>query len=62
MMINRRVLMAGSLATVASAAVKGAPLADDAHSRRDGYGAAATLADLQSDVRLKNAITKYCNK
>jgi endo-1,4-beta-xylanase len=62
MMINRRELMAGSLAAAASAAVKGAPLAADAHSRRDGYGAAATLADLQSDVRLKNAITKYCTQ
>ena len=62
MMINRRELIAGSLATAASATVKGAPLAADAHSRRDGYGAAATLADLQSDVRLQSAVKRYCTQ
>ena len=62
MMINRRQLIAGSLATAASAAVKGAPLTAGVHTRRDGYGVAVTLADLQSDVRLQNAITRYCTQ
>src|ERR1700674_1619232 len=63
MKINRRELIAGSLAAAASGAVGCAPLlAAAARSRRDGYGAAVTLADLQSDVRLKNAVTRYCTQ
>jgi endo-1,4-beta-xylanase len=63
MKINRRELIAGSLAAAASGAVGCAPLlAAGARSRRDGYGAAVTLADLQSDVRLKDAVTKYCTQ
>jgi len=62
MKINRRELIAGSLAAAASAAVGAAPTAASARSRRDGYGAAATLADLQSDARLKDAITRYCTQ
>jgi endo-1,4-beta-xylanase len=61
MKINRRELIAGGLAIAASGSVRGAPAAS-ARVRRDGYGAAATLADLQSDVRLRNAIPKYCTQ
>ncbi|MBV8925530.1 MAG: endo-1,4-beta-xylanase [Bradyrhizobium sp.] len=62
MMVNRRQLIAGGLAAAASGVVKSAPLAADARSRRHGYGAAATLADLQSDARLQNAIARYCTQ
>jgi endo-1,4-beta-xylanase len=61
-MMNRRQLMAGGLAAVASAAVKGATPAAGVSTRRDGYGAAVVLADLHSDARLKDAITKYCTQ
>ena len=62
MKINRRELIAGSLAAAASAAVSAASPAASARSRRDGYGVAVTLADLQSDVRLRDAITRYCTQ
>jgi endo-1,4-beta-xylanase len=62
MKIDRRQLIAGGLAVAASGAARGASPAASTHSRRGGYGAAATLADLQSDVRLQNAITKYCTQ
>src|SRR5579859_3992577 len=62
MKIDRRQFIAGSLAAAASTAVRAAPPAASARSRRDGYGAAVTLADLQSDVRLKDAVTKYCTQ
>ncbi len=61
-MINRRELIAGSLATAASTTVRAASPAANTRSRRDGYGAAVTLADLQSDVRLKNAIIRHCTQ
>jgi endo-1,4-beta-xylanase len=61
-MINRRELIAGSLATAVSTTVRAASPAANTRSRRDGYGAAVTLADLQSDVRLKNAITRHCTQ
>jgi endo-1,4-beta-xylanase len=62
MKINRRELIAGSLAAAASTALRAASPVAGARSRRDGYGAAVTLADLQSDVRLKNAVTRYCTQ
>ncbi|HLZ02383.1 MAG TPA: endo-1,4-beta-xylanase [Bradyrhizobium sp.] len=62
MKINRREVIAGGLAAAASAVVRGAPLAASAGDRRNGYGAAVTLADLQSDVRLKDAVTRYCTQ
>jgi endo-1,4-beta-xylanase len=62
MKINRRKLIAGSLAVAASGAVRGATPAASVRTRRDGYGAAATLADLQADGRLKSAIIKYCTQ
>jgi endo-1,4-beta-xylanase len=61
--ISRRKLIAGSLAAAASGTIGNAPLlAAGAAGRRDGYGAAVTLADLQSDVRLKTALTRYCTQ
>ena len=63
MKINRRELIAGSLAAAASGAVGCAPLlAEGSRGRRDGYGAAVTLADLQSDVRLREAVNAYCTQ
>jgi endo-1,4-beta-xylanase len=62
MMVNRRQLIAGSLAAAASVSVNGAPLAAGTRGRRDGYGAAVTLADLQSDARLRNAVTRHCTQ
>lgn len=62
MNINRRELIAGGLAAAATAAVRGAPLAESGRGRLDGYGAAVTLADMQSDIRLKNAVTRYCTQ
>ena len=61
--ISRRKLIAGSLAAAASGTIGNAPLlAAGAAGRRDGYGAAVTLADLQSDARLKTALTRYCTQ
>ena len=62
MKINRRQLIAGGLAAAASAAVHGTPVPSGERDRRLGYGAAVTLADLQSDVRLKDAVTRYCTQ
>ena len=62
MKINRRQLIAGSLAAAASASARAASPGASARSRRDGFGAAATLADLQSDVRLKDAVSRYCTQ
>jgi endo-1,4-beta-xylanase len=56
--INRRELIAGSLAVAATGTVRGASPAAAARGRRDGYGAAVTLADLQSDVRLQSAVKR----
>jgi endo-1,4-beta-xylanase len=61
--ISRRKLIAGSVAAAASATIGNAPLlAAGAAGRRDGFGAAVTLADLQSDARLKTALTRYCTQ
>jgi endo-1,4-beta-xylanase len=62
MKINRRQLIAGSLAVAASGTVRGASPAASPLGRRDGFGAAVTLADLQSDVRLQNAVKRYCTQ
>jgi len=63
MMINRRELIAGGFAAAASEAVFCAPLlAAGTSIRRNGYGAAVTLAGLQSDVRLKEAVIRYCTQ
>jgi endo-1,4-beta-xylanase len=62
MKINRRKLIAGCLAAAVSAAAKGAPPAAGERDRRLGYGAAVTLADMQSDIQLRNAVTKYCTQ
>ncbi|HLJ00699.1 MAG TPA: endo-1,4-beta-xylanase [Bradyrhizobium sp.] len=62
MKINRRGLIAGGLAAIASGTLNGLPLHAASGGRRDGYGAAVTLADLQADVRLRDAVTRYCTQ
>ena len=62
MTMNRRQLIAGGLTAAASVAVHGTPRAAMARGRRDGYGAAVTLADMQSDTLLRDAVTRYCTQ
>src|ERR1700761_8632424 len=62
MMINRRQLIAGGLAAAASGAARAVPLPAGTGGRRNGYGAAVVLADLQTNAELKNAITTYCTQ
>jgi endo-1,4-beta-xylanase len=60
--INRRELIVGAAALVASGAVSSTAVAAGAYSRRAGFGAAVTLADLQAEPRLRAAVSQYCTQ
>ncbi|WP_369726110.1 endo-1,4-beta-xylanase [Bradyrhizobium sp. LLZ17] len=60
--LDRRDFLLGSAATLAAGASASALPASKLAQRRPGYGAAATLWDLQADPRLGEAISTYCTQ
>nr|WP_249807270.1 MULTISPECIES: endo-1,4-beta-xylanase [unclassified Bradyrhizobium] len=58
---RREFLLGGAAALAAGAAASAAP-ASKLAQRRPGFGAAATLWDLQADPRLGDAISTYCTQ
>jgi len=61
--LDRRKFLLGSAATLAAgASASAAPPASKLAQRHQGYGAAATLWDLQADPRLGEAISTYCTQ
>ncbi|WFU39625.1 endo-1,4-beta-xylanase [Bradyrhizobium sp. CB82] len=59
--LDRREFLLGSTAALAAGSSAGAQTSKQL-SRRPGYGAAATLWDLQADARLGEAISRYCTQ
>jgi endo-1,4-beta-xylanase len=59
--LDRRAFLLGSAVALA-AGTSAAAQTSKLLSRRPGYGAAATLWDLQADPRLGDAISKYCTQ
>ncbi|RZI39360.1 1,4-beta-xylanase, partial [Herbaspirillum sp. HC18] len=59
---DRREFLLGSAAALAAGASASAAPASKRAQRRPGYGAAATLWDLQADPRLGEAISTYCTQ
>jgi endo-1,4-beta-xylanase len=60
--LDRREFLLGSAATLATGASASALPASKLAQRRPGFGAAATLWDLQADPRLGEAISTYCTQ
>ena len=60
--LDRREFLLGSAATLAAGASASAVPAAKLAQRRPGFGAAATLWDLQADPRLGEAISTYCTQ
>lgn len=60
--MNRRELVVGATALAASIATGSASRAASASSRRAGFGAAVTLADLQAEPRLRASVTQLCSQ
>jgi endo-1,4-beta-xylanase len=60
--LDRRELLFGAAAILASGASASAQTAPRQLNRRPGFGAAATLWDLQADSRLGEAISTYCTQ
>ena len=60
--LDRREFLLGSAAVLAAGASASAVPASKRAQRRPGFGAAATLWDLQADPRLGEAISTYCTQ
>ena len=61
--LDRREFLLGSAATLAAgASASAAPPVSKFAQRRPGFGAAATLWDLQADPRLGDAISTFCTQ
>jgi endo-1,4-beta-xylanase len=60
--LDRREFLLGTAATLAAGASASALPASKLARRRPGFGAAATLWDLQADPRLGEAISTYCTQ
>jgi endo-1,4-beta-xylanase len=60
--LDRREFLLGTAAALAAGARASATPASKLVERRPGYGAAATLWDLQADPRLGQAISTYCTQ
>src|SRR6266568_466746 len=60
--LDRREFLLGSAATLAAGTSASAVPAAKLAQRRPGFGAAATLWDLQADPRLGEAISTYCTQ
>ena len=58
---RREFLLGGAASLVAGASASAVPLSKLAQ-RRPGFGAAATLWDLQADPRVGEAISTYCTQ
>src|SRR5207245_5660589 len=60
--LDRREFLLGSAASLAAGASASALPVSKLAQRRLGFGAAATLWDLQADPRLGEAISTYCTQ
>ncbi|UEM14848.1 endo-1,4-beta-xylanase [Bradyrhizobium barranii subsp. barranii] len=60
--LDRREFLLGGAAALAAGATASAAPASKLAQRRPGFGAAATLWDLQADPRLGEAISTYCTQ
>ena len=60
--LDRREFLLGSAAALAAGASASAAPASKLAQRYQGFGAAATLWDLQADPRLGEAISTYCTQ
>ncbi|WP_234685760.1 endo-1,4-beta-xylanase [Bradyrhizobium monzae] len=60
--LDRREFLLGSAVTLAASASASALPVSKLAQRRPGYGAAATLWDLQADPRVGEAISTYCTQ